>query len=331
MRNQSVDIFRIILCIWIILFHYTTRYDALIGHEVPFDIFFTHGGYYGVVMFFVISGYFVPQSLDRLGGAIDSVKWLYRKVVRLYPAYLVAVPLIYLICSYSEFAQFKVSFVTYVVNQFLIYHPKVRFVEGAHWYIAALFLFNLFSIVLYNLRFFKFKYSWIFVVLLVMLLHLLWMRYPDNMVLLKIGQWTFTPYYLAYLAGIFIKKHQNDKSIVFLLLVLLYVVFDIYISRSIYLVVLMPVFYYLTYKATVQHDVLTFKSSHISNTISYISACTYAWYLIHQRIGYVIIHELERVCSSEFVILIVHIISTFIIAVLIHQFEVWFSRKIIQR
>lgn len=50
--------------IWIILFHYTTRYGQLFSVDIPFS--FDNGGEIGVAVFFIISGFFLQKSLVNI-------------------------------------------------------------------------------------------------------------------------------------------------------------------------------------------------------------------------------------------------------------------------
>lgn len=55
-RNLNVEFLRGILMVWIVLYHFTTRYSQLFGVKYP--ITFDYGGTIGVAIFFILSGYF---------------------------------------------------------------------------------------------------------------------------------------------------------------------------------------------------------------------------------------------------------------------------------
>lgn len=64
-RNILIDLLRIILLAWIVLFHYTVHYNKVYGVDLPFRFTFENGGTVGVAIFFIISGFFAATSLLR--------------------------------------------------------------------------------------------------------------------------------------------------------------------------------------------------------------------------------------------------------------------------
>lgn len=69
-RNAGVDGLRGLLMVWIVLYHYTSRYNVTcIGNEITYPITSPHkAGVYGVMLFFIISGYFIGKSIKEEGG-----------------------------------------------------------------------------------------------------------------------------------------------------------------------------------------------------------------------------------------------------------------------
>ncbi len=68
-RTLSIEGLRGALMVWIVLYHYTCQYNTISEiHEIFFPLTFPTGGVYGVMMFFVISGYFIQNSLVSAGG-----------------------------------------------------------------------------------------------------------------------------------------------------------------------------------------------------------------------------------------------------------------------
>ncbi|MET0349046.1 MAG: acyltransferase [Rhizobacter sp.] len=82
----ELDVLRGLAAVAVMLFHYTTRYQAVYGFPspLPFDVGF---GHYGVELFFGISGFVILMTLQRTRSASD---FLVSRFSRLYPAYWAA-------------------------------------------------------------------------------------------------------------------------------------------------------------------------------------------------------------------------------------------------
>jgi len=70
-----------------------------------FDAFHTYGQY-GVHIFFVISGFIIPLSMDKAGYKIKYYpRFLYKRAIRLHPPYLVALALTFIIVALANRAK----------------------------------------------------------------------------------------------------------------------------------------------------------------------------------------------------------------------------------
>ena len=67
-RINVFDWMRAAVALFVIIYHYTTRYSELIGHLDNYPINFTYG-YMGVTVFFVLSGFLTVYHMrDKNGG-----------------------------------------------------------------------------------------------------------------------------------------------------------------------------------------------------------------------------------------------------------------------
>jgi len=86
-RYQNLDALRAIAVLSVLLYHYTARfedsYTGLTG--LPFHVTY---GWLGVDIFFVVSGYCISMTLDRVGTVAEF--WA-KRIARLQPAYMVGV------------------------------------------------------------------------------------------------------------------------------------------------------------------------------------------------------------------------------------------------
>ncbi len=132
----------------VVLFHYTTRYRELFGVPTPLPFEFGFG-FYGVHLFFVISGFVISMTIQRSKTATEFVV---SRFSRLYPVFWVSVIITFVVCklfplkgmdhSLWEFAANLTMF-----NGFL----KIPYVDGVYWsltyelgfYIAILGIFKM--------------------------------------------------------------------------------------------------------------------------------------------------------------------------------------------
>ena len=113
-RVPEIDLLRLCAALAVVIYHYT--FDGYYGYYTPVSFgrvsLVTRYGYLGVDLFFVISGFVV--LLSAWGRAPD--RFVISRIVRLYPAYLVAVTLTALVIALSGTQHFSVTLFQYVAN-----------------------------------------------------------------------------------------------------------------------------------------------------------------------------------------------------------------------
>lgn len=93
-RNNAIEALRGLLIIWIVLYHFTVRYEDIFQVNGRDIIHFGRGGDIGVLMFFVISGFFFFKSyVCNRGKAV--CQFFVNKYWRLWPAYMISVVVIF--------------------------------------------------------------------------------------------------------------------------------------------------------------------------------------------------------------------------------------------
>ena len=88
-RVVELDALRGIAALAVVAFHYTTQYGQQYGHTTPLGFGFPPGNY-GVNLFFLISGFVIFMTLERTRTAMDFVV---SRFSRLFPAYWAAMAL----------------------------------------------------------------------------------------------------------------------------------------------------------------------------------------------------------------------------------------------
>lgn len=147
--NYTLDLWRFLLILWIVLFHYTSGYKEGI---IPtyFPVRFGNGGPVGVTCFFVISGFFMGHMLirDITFSWRDYMQYIKKRYLRFFPIYTIAVLLIFLWLQFWPVESRMTGWLDFIVNTVLIWHPGFDYVDGAHWFLAVLILIQFFTAVL---------------------------------------------------------------------------------------------------------------------------------------------------------------------------------------
>ncbi len=119
-RMGGVDALRGIAAFWVVLFHHTVRYGHHYGYgdNPPFKI---DGGDYAVHLFFIISGFVILMTAQRVSGPAD---FLLSRALRLYPSYWVCLILSFLMITLLGLPGFSTSIPRLLANfsmlQFLV-------------------------------------------------------------------------------------------------------------------------------------------------------------------------------------------------------------------
>lgn len=90
-RFAELDMLRGVAALWVLVFHYTTRYGQMFAPQAPLPLGFEFpNGIYGVYLFFMISGFVIFMTLRQSERPLD---FLVSRFSRLYPAYWAAIAL----------------------------------------------------------------------------------------------------------------------------------------------------------------------------------------------------------------------------------------------
>ena len=357
-RNLSVEGIRGILMLWIILFHYTFRYNELYPERINYKILFENGGEIGVLMFFIISGYFFSNMIFKtptVQNSIDSIKELpnnnicginYRirgfiyvfskRYIKLYIPYFVSCVLILLLLHFCPLENRTANPLVALINLLSIYHPTIGYIDAAHWFLADLvkiqFLMMLLCLVNINHR--KALYMFLFALITLLFIVSNFVNTPlsskityifslRNLFVFNIG--IFTNQILQEEINIMkcdlidIKSSTCQKINK---LILFICVISIILFSFNYLLLL----YYLTFV------LLLFDNKYIKHFTSwqifvYIGKFSFYWYLVHQNIGYVILNYLTQFTDSE-LILVIPLLVTFGAALIVKRMSNYVARCI---
>ncbi|MFZ5843917.1 MAG: acyltransferase family protein [Pseudomonadota bacterium] len=132
-RLYEIDLLRFLAALAVVFYHYSFR--AFESHGLAIARWdavgeFSRYGYLGVELFFMISGFVILLSAhDR-----STTAFVRSRLVRLYPAYWLAVTLTALVLLAWGSGKFSVSFGQYLVNLTMLQKFfGVRHVDGVYW------------------------------------------------------------------------------------------------------------------------------------------------------------------------------------------------------
>jgi len=93
-RSRELDALRGIAASWVLLYHYTVRYGEIFGDAgAPFR---AYDGFFGVELFFAISGFVMLMTVSRLRSAGE---FLVARAARLYPTYWAGVAATFIVMA----------------------------------------------------------------------------------------------------------------------------------------------------------------------------------------------------------------------------------------
>lgn len=138
-RLDGLDALRGVAAMAVVLFHFTTQFDKLFGHESPPLLSFPLG-HYGVNLFFIISGFVIFMTIERSRAPMDFVV---SRFSRLYPAYWTAIALTFVITHWLGLPGHLADFKTALLNGLMFHRMAlgVPHVDGVYWTLEVELLF----------------------------------------------------------------------------------------------------------------------------------------------------------------------------------------------
>jgi peptidoglycan/LPS O-acetylase OafA/YrhL len=138
-RLLQLDGLRGLAALSVVLFHYTFRYDEMIGQRDGLWYRFQFGEF-GVALFFMLSGFVILTSLERAESLVDFAR---ARAWRLVPTYWAAVALTFVVihvsaASVPALGSLQVTPREAVLNMTML--PRLlgaRYVDGVYWSLQA--------------------------------------------------------------------------------------------------------------------------------------------------------------------------------------------------
>lgn len=278
-RLTELDAIRGLAALVVVLYHYTYRfyeiYPALGKAQTSF-----YYGSYGVQLFFVVSGFVIFMSLQRVNSSKD---FIFSRFIRLYPAYWLSLCITFLVVSCFGLEGREVDVGTFALN-FLMFHSQFRIanVDGVYWTLLYELKFYFWMLILYRLNLLKIIEA---ILICCLLIKVILFFLVDNSQIVKVFNELFILKYLSFFsAGIcFYKLYRKNENINTYVLLALSLFVSIYFDTKGGEVVVLAIFIIFTLLSFNRLQFIAVKP------LSYLGVISYALYLVHQNVGYVFI------------------------------------------
>lgn len=316
-RIEGLDFFRGISAVFILLYHYTTRYNLSFGHIKQPYYFNVKYGYMAVAVFFILSGFLMYLKIDNE----KPKKFAIKRIIRLYPAFITAMILttVVMIISGDEFKSKVCNIKEWILNLTML--PELfrqKPVDGVYWtlQIEIIFYAIIWLIILMRKQD-KIKIVSLIWISISVIVNVLIIQ-TDNLILKAIRIFGITQYCQLFITGIIMccfYKNENSKiNYLVLVLCLLNQLISLGLEYTIFLLLFDIVFYFIVIRKIIVYKFINNKF------ILKISEISYPLYLTHQFIGFAIINKIEKLGLTNEIYIIIPIITAVFIAFIIHKY-----------
>ena len=302
-HNYAVDFFRFVVILWIVLFHYTTRYNELgLGESFYFPFSFNNGGRIGVSLFFIISGFYMNSAIESANsGIICYLKFLLKRYFRLWLPYALACVLIFGWMSIFPIEGREITWSVLLWNLASLVYLGKGSVDGAHWFLTSLFIIQACIGFVLMLR----KQRWrLYACMAVLIITIVFTLIPDFLKSLHPAFLEYSTHLFEVLFGLALSYLVRDRSIPLIVLVCLSLVV-IAFNSVLYLI------WVLLFMLLQIAPIRAFFDRGAS-ILGFLGEMSFYWYLVHQMIGYSILSHMMG--SHWAIVLGISLLTTFVIA-----------------
>lgn len=279
-RLTALDGLRGVAALAVALFHFFYQYNIAYGHHFAVPAAFQFG-YYGVHLFFLVSGFVIFWTLAKIQHPFDFV---WSRFSRLFPVYWVAVSITFLIVLFYG-PEDRVSTVRdLIINYSMVQaYLGVPHVDGVYWTLTLELAFYFWMFLLLIFRQLSHIERWL--ITWVAVSAALALTGAIEMVPMRLRYLLLLDYIGLFAAGICFYRlwEGNANRLTYAVLALSFI--TLYAQYPWQGALIISAIYVLFYCAvTDKIALLSYKPFVFMGTISY------SFYLIHQNIGYSIIN-----------------------------------------
>lgn len=274
-RLLELDSLRGIAALLVCFFHFTTDYNHRFGHH-PGLIFEVPLGFYGVHLFFIISGFVILMTLERTERGFD---FILSRFARLYPAYWVSV---ILNIALAAFYQFPITLKGMSVKELLLNFTMLQnafgvgILDSVYWTLQVELYFYALLFCFHQLKWLgkieNLALVWLTVKVLASFL-------PVRILLLEYGQ--------LFIAGMMFYKIYRDgfsmKRLAIIAVCFLMQVWQLKEWGSSFLIASFMLSFFLLVSGRLKWIKNPF--------LVYLGTISYSFYLLHHNLGYAMIKK----------------------------------------
>ena len=305
-RFFELDAFRGLAALAVVFYHYTTRYNYFYPTNNMFGDFEFKYGYLGVNLFFIISGFVIYLTLDKCS---KLGEFAFKRMIRLYPAYIIAVVLTFTIVTLFGLSGQEVGIKEAVINlSMLSGFVNVPYVDGAYWSLTIELTFYFIMALLF---FWKLLDKIEIVSLLWLSIGFIHLIVPEFLFqniqkyIELVGILNFCHLFIAGIMFYLLKANNHKKYYGILLLC---VVYEFLLNGAFVGSIVLSFFilFYLIVLGKLQflnHSALVF-----------LGTISYSLYLVHQNIGYVIINIMNSWNLTHPIYIVIPILISVLLA-----------------
>jgi len=351
-RDQTLDIFRAVAVLFVVLFHYTARLPLQVFGASESILPEFSFGWVGVYFFFILSGFCIFFTLERA-----PTVWTFfaKRISRIYPAFVAAALLLFavdqvfplpILPEYS-YRDALPRFIDLVGNLFLM-GGVFEWVNGSFWSITVEIQFYLLigamaMFIKQGARLAR-VFSYLSIVMgllwLVVMFGSMQIDVLGKVALaLKKGLIApYLPFFALGVVGVQLKARATNSGILFVVLTVLSVAIVMVMSAdevdafltlqslSTGLIVLGLVGIFSAY-------CVGWRLPHIplfSNGMGHIGLLSYSWYLLHENLGFLLLDALNP-ALPYWASVVVTMLATYAAAVVFSKLFEWRFRAIVER
>ena len=313
-RIKELDALRGIGAAMVVLYHFTTMFDRFYGHPATFTLSFDIG-YYGVHLFFLVSGFVIYMTLERTQSARD---FILSRATRLLPAYWIAILITFAAVTLIGLPQNERTVWELLANLTMLQeYAGIRHIDGVYWtlsielaFYAWMFAFWRIGLLSRPLRMFL---VWIVANGVILGLAVALGPILGTAVPRAVSIGLITGHGNLFFAGIGFYCWRQQRSTANIVLILLTLVLELAFEPGAILVTLTL---YGLFALVVTNRLRIIAA----RPLLYLGAISYPLYLIHQHIGYIIIRQLYAAqIDNPLLILGIPIAVVLLLAAAIHH------------
>jgi peptidoglycan/LPS O-acetylase OafA/YrhL len=283
-QNIGLSVFRVLAIVFVFILHFKTLFSDYFDINKSFTFLFNvfHTGYFGVYMFFVLSGFLFYNKFNS--NNLNYIMYLKSRALRILPAYFFIITLSYF--AISNFNVVNVNFTDYLQTLFLCYYTlteKYSPILPVSWSLEIEFLFY----ILVPFLVIVLKSNVRNIIILYILCHLMSYVFKDSIILFsyfKAFRFFTLGFLLAELLALdFIKLRVSQNQ--WMLLTFVSLCSMIYFVEKL----IFDFFMALLFISVCQ---LSFKRS--INVVHFLASRTYGIYLTHLPLLYLYFEMLEK-------------------------------------